>query len=108
MAEFTADRAGLLTCQDLKVATKTLIKMAGLPEKYFNDAVVEDFIIQAQEFHDYSYDNLDKLVKLFSNLKNSHPWIVVRGAEMLKWANSGQYDAILNRSQNLSRTITMR
>ncbi len=98
MAEFTADRAGLLTCQDLKVATKALMKIAGLPEKYFNQAVLEDFILQAQEFDDYSYDNLDKMAKFFSNFQKAHPLTVVRAAEMFKWVKSGEYDTVLNRS----------
>ena len=108
MAEFTADRAGLLTCQDLRVATKTLMKMAGLHEKYFNETVVEDFILQAQEFHEYSYDNLDKIVKFFSNLQNTHPWTVVRASEMLKWVESPEYNFIINRSQNSTSAIVVR
>ena len=91
MAEFTADRAGLLTCQDMGVATQTMLKLAGLPEKYVERAVMDDFIAQAREFDDYNYDNLDKLAKVLSTLNRTHPWTVFRVAELLKWIDAGEY-----------------
>ena len=36
MSELTADRAALLACQDEDVAIDTVIKMAGVPQKYFS------------------------------------------------------------------------
>ena len=44
MSEFTADRAGLLACQDIDVAIQAIVKMAGLPMKYYNDKVRDSFI----------------------------------------------------------------
>lgn len=35
MSEFTADRAGLLACQDLEVAARVMMKMAGMPINYY-------------------------------------------------------------------------
>src|SRR5207253_6079890 len=48
MSEFTADRAGLLACQDADVAIRTMMKLAGLPQKYFKDINTQDFIEQAR------------------------------------------------------------
>lgn len=100
MAELTADRAALLTCQDIKTATTALIKMAGLPIKYFNSELIDDFIEQAKEFQDYDYDALDLVAKVVSTMRNSHPWTVMRGAELLKWYDSGNYQNILDNSNS--------
>ena len=35
MSEFTADRAGLMACQNIDAAINAIIKMSGLPLKYF-------------------------------------------------------------------------
>ncbi|MGB9977622.1 MAG: M48 family metalloprotease [Thermovenabulum sp.] len=37
MSEFTADRAGLLTCQDPEVAASALMKLAGVPQKILTE-----------------------------------------------------------------------
>ena len=37
MSELTADRAALLACQDEEVAIDTVIKMAGVPQKFFKN-----------------------------------------------------------------------
>ncbi len=44
MSEFTADRAGLLACQDHEIAINALIKMAGVPKQFFNKINKEEFI----------------------------------------------------------------
>lgn len=98
MSEFTADRAGLLTCQDSNVAATAMIKIAGVPKKYFNLIDVDDFIGQAKEFDDYDYDSMDKVAKIVSTMWIDHPWTVMRTAEFFKWIDSGEYDAILNRT----------
>ena len=98
MAELTADRAGLLVCQDINTATTALIKMAGLPLKYFNSAMVEDFIAQAKEFETYEYDTLDLVAKVVSIMGRTHPWTVMRAAELFKWVESGDYQNILDNS----------
>jgi Zn-dependent protease with chaperone function len=95
MSELTADRAGLLGCQNPKVAVNTLVKMAGLPQSYYSRALVEDFIQQAKEFDSYDNDSLDQIAKVFGIVNQSHPWTVMRAAELFKWIDSGEYDQIL-------------
>ena len=48
MSEFTADRAGLLACQDPEAAIECVIKMAGVPQKYFGSVSHETFLEQAK------------------------------------------------------------
>ncbi|SES85377.1 Zn-dependent protease with chaperone function [Natronincola peptidivorans] len=97
MSEFTADRAGLLTCQNIDAATTASMKIAGLPLKYYNQINIEAFKRQAKEFEAYDYDKLDKLVKLISTLNRTHPWTIMRAAEFYQWQDNGSYDKILKR-----------
>lgn len=91
MSEFTADRAGLLCCQNMEVAVRAFMKMAGMPIKEFGNMSYETFIGQAADFQQLDYDGLSKLIKFLSIADASHPWTVMRAAELLKWVKSGEY-----------------
>ena len=97
MSELTADRAGLLACQDPEVAATALIKIAGLPRKYHGLNLVKEFIQQAKEFESYSFDMLDQIAKVVSVSNRSHPWTVMRAAELFKWVESGEYSRIVEK-----------
>lgn len=98
MSEFTADRAGLLACQDLDVAINTIIKMSGLPIKYFEKMDRNSFIKQAVEFKKNFSGFADNTIKTISILGSTHPWTVLRAAELITWYESGEYDRVLNSS----------
>jgi Zn-dependent protease with chaperone function len=95
MSEFTADRAGLLCCQNPTATIKTLIKMAGLPISGYSDIKVEPFILQAQEFKMLDYDAMNKAIKFISIADSSHPWTVMRAAQLIEWLQSNQPKTIL-------------
>lgn len=97
MTDLTADRVGLLACQDINVALKTMIKMAGLPIKYFDEANINAFIDQAESFKPAKMGVMNKLVERISVLDNASPWMVRRASELLKWYNSGEYKALINK-----------
>lgn len=99
MSEFTADRAGLLACQDLEQALNVIMKMSGLPMKYYSDASLAGFIEQAREFNDKYSGTFDTVVRNLSILGADHPWTVVRAAELIKWVEAGEYDRILKRTK---------
>ena len=96
MSEFTADRAGLLACQDIDVAIQAIVKMAGLPMKFYNDNVRDSFIKQAESFQLDLNSLSEKAIKTITIATSTHPWTVLRAAELLKWYNSGEYDRIIN------------
>ena len=104
MAKFTADRAGLLACQSVDVAIATLIKLAGLPSRHINDTVIDEFKQQAIEFEANSVNKLDQVAKTLSFMEHTYPWSVIRASELLKWVDSGAYDAILKKSSALIPT----
>lgn len=96
MSEFTSDRAGLLVCQDIDAALSAVMKMAGLPKRYFNVANPHAFAKQAQEFLLRYGDTANTIIKNISILDDTHPWTIMRAAELIKWYESGDYENILN------------
>lgn len=92
MSEFTADRAGLLCCQNKDAMIRAFIKMAGLPLNQFDNIKTETFIQQARDFKMLDYDGMNKAVKLLSIADETHPWTVMRSSELLKWIDDGQYN----------------
>ncbi len=95
MSELTADRAGLLACQDVNAATCAMIKLAGLPTKFFERVNTEDFLAQAREFEAFDSDKLDWVAKILSGMGQSHPWTVMRASELLRWVDSQAYERLL-------------
>lgn len=96
MSEFTADRAGLLACQNIDAAISAIIKMSGLPLKYFAKMNKDAFIKQANEFKDSFGGFTDEVIKLLTIANSTHPWTVLRAAELLNWYESEDYDRLLN------------
>jgi Zn-dependent protease with chaperone function len=94
-SELTADRAGLLACQDANVAFSTMAKLAGLPAKYYSTYNTLDFIQQARDFKAMDADWGSKIVKILAGSTNTHPWTVLRAQELLTWFDSGQYGAVV-------------
>lgn len=97
MSEFTADRAGLLCCQNQEAMIRAFMKMAGLPLNQFNNFNTETFIQQARDFKMLDYDSMNKIVKLVSIADESHPWTVMRSSELLKWIDEGHYDWFISK-----------
>jgi Zn-dependent protease with chaperone function len=89
--EFTADRAGLLACQDPEVALAAMVKLAGLPHKYYDAINTEDFIAQARSFEALDQDKLSWLWKWLSIMGQTHPWTVMRAQQLLKWIDTGDF-----------------
>lgn len=92
-SELTADRAGLLACQDPDAAYRVHMKMAGGAR--VADMSVAEFERQADDY-DRGGDLLDGVVKLLNLLQRTHPFSVLRLRALRKWVASGQYQAILD------------
>ena len=99
MSELTADRAGLLACQDQEAVLEAIIKMAGLPLKYFDGINEEAFLAQAEEFKKMHEGFINGAMANLTIMTSTHPWTVFRAAELVKWINSGEYDKILSESK---------
>ncbi|MEL7531286.1 MAG: M48 family metallopeptidase [Bacteroidota bacterium] len=95
MSEFTADRAGLLACQDPEIAGEAFIKIAGLPQKYHGRVTVKDLRDQAKDFEDLQESNFDKLIRFAAGYEDPQPFTIIRAAELFKWVQRGDYDNII-------------
>lgn len=95
-AEFSADRAALLTTQDVGAVSEALSKIAGYSKTLSDPISVEAIKQQANEFEEYVDDNwMAKLIKVQSMLRQTHPYTVLRVKEILAWSESDQYKDIL-------------
>ncbi|HEX2190143.1 MAG TPA: M48 family metallopeptidase, partial [Longimicrobiaceae bacterium] len=91
-AELSCDRAGLLAVQDPEAAMTTMLKFAGGDAS--GETNLPEFIQQADEYRQ-SGDLVDQVFKVLNTLDLTHPFPVIRVAEMRSWFESGDYDRIL-------------
>ena len=95
-SELSADRAGLLGVQDIVVAQRLDMKMAGggRGAGFAGQMNVEAFMQQAHEYA-AAGEGLDVVYKVLSTLALTHPMHTVRAAELQRWVSAGEYDRIL-------------
>src|SRR6516165_9460208 len=91
-SELSCDRAGLLAGQDVDAARRALMKLAGGP--YLSELNPDAFREQAHEY-DAVPDLRDSVLKVLQLQGNTHPFSVVRFAELDHWAMHGDYERIL-------------
>jgi Zn-dependent protease with chaperone function len=92
-AELSADRAGLLACQDPAAALRLSMKLAGGGD--LSEVDTTAFLEQAAEY-ERSGDLRDSVLKLLLVAFRSHPMPVARAAEIRRWIDSGAYQRILS------------
>jgi Zn-dependent protease with chaperone function len=91
-AELSADRAGLLVAQDPSLAYTVDMKLAG--GRQTDQMSLEEFVRQADEYQ-AGGDILEGMLKLMASALETHPFPVLRVAELKRWVESGAYDRIL-------------
>jgi peptidase M48-like protein len=91
-SELSSDRVGLLAVQHPEAALRSFLKLAGggSPE----DTNLNEFLIQADEYRK-SGDIADIVFKVLNLLGTTHPFHVLRAAELRDWIEVGEYDRIL-------------
>ncbi|NIL76381.1 M48 family metallopeptidase [Rhodococcus sp. B10] len=91
-SELSGDRAGLLCGQDVHTALRVQLKLAGGAR--ISEIDIDAFLAQAAEY-EASGDLRDGVLKLLNIELLSHPFSVLRAAELKKWVDSGKYAAVL-------------
>ncbi len=91
-SELSADRAGLLAIQDPETVMSSMLKMAGGGED--EETSLPEFIRQAEEYQ-VSGDMADQVFKVLNLLGETHPFWVLRLAEVRAWIEAGEYDRVL-------------
>ncbi|MDA8370605.1 MAG: M48 family metallopeptidase [Nocardiopsaceae bacterium] len=92
-SELSCDRAGLLAAQDPDAAKRALMKLAG--GSRLAEMNPDSFLEQANEY-DRGGDARDSLIKMLSLVGQTHPFAVIRMAELHRWIDGGDYQRILN------------
>lgn len=95
LSHFTADRMGLLCCQDINVCLSAMIKLAGLPVKYYEDIDIEGFKKQARDFEELHGGKFAMAIKALSIFSANSPWLVRRAKELIEWYESDEYKKII-------------
>ena len=92
-SELSCDRAGVLVGQDPAAGRRALMKIAG--GSRMSELSHDEFLRQAEEY-DAVADVRESIIKLLQLIGNSHPFAVVRFAELDRWVSEGDYEAILD------------
>jgi predicted RNA-binding Zn-ribbon protein involved in translation (DUF1610 family) len=102
-SEFTSDRAGLLCCQNLEASTSALAWFSGRLRRRENEYKRDVLADQVQDVKQTN-NKLARLMLFLNSLQNTHPYAVLRVAELRAWHASGAYDEILK--GNYIRDVT--
>ncbi|MBO0808764.1 MAG: M48 family metallopeptidase [Actinobacteria bacterium] len=92
-SELSCDRAGVLAGQDPAAGRRALMKLAG--GSRMSELSHDAFHRQAREY-DAVPDVREGLIKLLQLQGNTHPFAVVRFAELDRWVSDGEYEQILS------------
>lgn len=93
-AEFSSDRAGLLTTQDRETSLRTFLKLAGGNAGEDDKIDLDAFMAQASEYETQG-STWERVWKILNTAFRDHPFNTVRAAELQRWISSGEYDKIM-------------
>lgn len=92
-SELSSDRAGLLAMQDPEATMRALMHMAGGMRGA--TLQLDEFLEQAEQYREGG-ELLDSVYKVLNVLGATHPFAVVRVAELQDWIDGGAYEQILS------------
>ena len=92
-SELSSDRAGVLAVQSPRVTMSALMQLAGGARGVSLD--LDEFVAQSDEYREGG-DLLDSVYKILNVLGQTHPFAVIRVAELREWIDSGEYERILS------------
>ncbi len=93
-AEVSCDRAGLLATQHIQASLSVQAVLAGGVRGRRSELDLDAFIEQSDEYRGAT--GLGAYYRVMSTLGQSHPFPVVRVAELRNWIDDGSYDKILS------------
>lgn len=101
-AQYTADRAGILACQDVTAACTALIKIAGLPQGRDASLLLDDFKTQALEFQEI---NKNVFLKFSKYLTQHKGWEIARANQFFQWTDSGEFQNVVQRKTVIRQPV---
>lgn len=94
-AEFTCDRAALLVAQNPRTVASVLMKLTGGSPKLASQLNLDAFIAQAHSYDDVTLTDLGQLLREAQTAQLTHPLPVLRAREIDRWADSRDYQQLL-------------
>lgn len=95
-AELSCDRAALLVVQDPHVVGRVMMKLAG--GTFASKMDYNQFLEQGKEFQKHCDENqLDNFWANVINAGQTHPFPIWRVAEIIKWAEEGEYQDLMKK-----------
>lgn len=91
-SELSCDRAALLAVQDKDIVMSSLMKLAGGTRG--ETLNLDEFVAQSEEYR-AGGDLLDAVYKVLNVIGATHPFSVVRVAELQDWLDTGTYEKIM-------------
>jgi Zn-dependent protease with chaperone function len=91
-SELSCDRAGLLVGQDVDAALRALMKVAG--GSHVREMNTDALLAQAVEYESAG-DLRDGVLKLLNLEGQTSPFVVLRAAELKRWAEGDEYRRVL-------------
>ncbi|MBR4834978.1 MAG: M48 family metallopeptidase [Thermoguttaceae bacterium] len=108
-AELSADRAGLLCCQNREAALRVFVKMSGRPWRDYREIYTRAFVDQATRFEEErSKSALNTMFETFNRLYATHPYLVYRASELLTWMQNAEYEEHVETDANGRRALAKR
>jgi Zn-dependent protease with chaperone function len=95
-AEFSCDRAALLVSQDPKVVVSVLMKLSGGSPLLAPLLNVDAFLAQARTYKEIGSSSFGKMLTSMQTEQLSHPVPVLRAKEIDLWAQTDNYQCLLN------------
>lgn len=92
-SELSGDRAGLLCGQDVEASVRVHMKLAGGSRV---DQMSHAAFLEQADAYDRSGDLRDGVLKLLNLELQTHPFSVLRAAELRRWIAGGDYDRIMD------------
>lgn len=92
-AEFSSDRAALLTVQNPEIIISLNMKLAGGCKAIYEQFNKEEFLKQADDYRELDSDTLSQIYKVLTIANLTHPHSILRAREANDWA---QTDAFKN------------
>jgi Zn-dependent protease with chaperone function len=93
-AELSCDRAGLLALQHPEATLGAFMRLAGGVPGMEQELDLNEFLVQADQYRETG-DVADIVFKVLNLLGTTHPFHVLRAAELRDWIETGEYDRIL-------------
>jgi hypothetical protein len=95
-AEFTADRAGYLACQNLEAALRVMLKFSGFPARHYNEMHTRSLVEQAQMLqHRLDNSAMDKMFSILGTVGSESNSTIVRTKQLTDWIGDGHADLII-------------